>query len=71
MPTALQVDKDSRENEFDELKPGMCEVDEELSRKQDTVQEYLKFWYLHTLVGRDQLTKGDGVIWIRYFWLQN
>jgi len=24
VPTALQVDKDSREIEFDELKPGMC-----------------------------------------------
>jgi len=40
VPTALQVDEDSRENEFDVLKPGICEVDEELSRKQDILQEY-------------------------------
>jgi len=40
--TALQVDEDSGENEIDELKPRMCEVDEELGRKQDTVQEYFR-----------------------------
>jgi len=33
--------KDSSENQF-ELKPGMCEVDEEHHRKQDTVQEYFR-----------------------------
>jgi len=30
---ALLVDEDSGENEFDELKPRMCEVDEEIDRK--------------------------------------
>jgi len=40
--TTLQVDKDSNENEFDDLKPRICEVDEELDRKQDTVQEYFR-----------------------------
>jgi len=39
---ALLVDEDSGENEFDELKPRMCEVDEEIDRKQDTVQEYFQ-----------------------------
>jgi len=39
---ALQVDKDYGENEFDELKPSMREVDEELDKNQDTVQEYFR-----------------------------
>jgi len=39
VPTALQVGEASRENEFDELKPEMREVDEKLHR---TVQEYFR-----------------------------
>ena len=38
--TVLQVDEDFSEKDFDELKPSMCEVDEELDMEQDTVQEY-------------------------------
>ena len=36
----FKSDKDSCENEFDELNPRMCEVDEELDTKQDTVQNW-------------------------------
>jgi len=38
--TTFQDDKDTGENEFDDLKPRMREVDEDLDIKQDTVQEY-------------------------------
>jgi len=39
VPTALEIEKDSCEKEFDKLKPGMREVDKELHR---TVQTYFR-----------------------------
>jgi len=40
--TALQIDKESSENDFDEPKPRKCVVDEELYRMHNTVQEYFQ-----------------------------
>ena len=68
---ALQVDKNSSVNEFDELKPSMCEVDEEVDRKQDAVQEYFRNLGTYALADRGQLICRDHAIWLHCFWLQN
>jgi len=48
----------------------MCEVDEKPDRKQGTMRDISEI-RVYILANRGQLINKDGVISLRYFWLQN